>query len=211
MYFLNDILLWALRIVLPLTVWRLGRTRWLFPGFVLYLIVVSVSSWLQPEMVPIDVVVTLDILVMAAGLLTTVETIWRLFQYEPPRHRLASGFLLTLIGIMGGLIVAGVHGWAEGWELLESCRLMATASYMTVTGIGILYAIVEGVQTQYVVRRHGLLWMSLMGLSTMVSLWPKPTEESWYQLQVGYRAVMLAMLLWWPQTWRTKNVELGTR
>lgn len=196
---LNYALLWAIRLSIPFAVWRL---RWRWFCLSCYLLLVAIASFVQPGFAGQGYVAVCDVALALLGLCVTGSLVARLVR-DSERPGVVYVWLIAA-GAVAGLAVAGWHGLATGWDLMESLRLVTHTGYSVATGLAIIYVAVSmwrafrafsgESELFYRAWKNAWLWFGWMGLHTAVSLAPERNDSAWYANQIAYRTLLVAIL-----------------
>lgn len=187
----NASLLIALQIVLPLA----ALVQWRRFCFALYLLALWAHTWAMPGEASAWVVAAWDVAVAGLGLLASAEAVAHITRAS--ESRTAVRIEVVGLGFVAAVGTAGYHGLTAGWNLLESIRLSTHAGYAAACASALLYAAGWGLEVSPAHLWHGTRWAAWMGAHVAISMLPKPTYDTWWSLQVCYRLILLALLIWW--------------
>jgi len=195
---MNDILLWTLRFAYPLTTLLIRRWLIAWPLFGLYLVAVSVASWLYNPWLLKWTLIT-DAPAMLLKTAATIEVLYRIFEHEPEKHRWVVFWILMFAGLAGVSITLGIEYRSDNWDWIayKTVRAALNVGLFMAMLTGFAYGRFYGAICPVHVWRHAAIWTAYIALYASFAVIVPATEEGWLKPLAMFRTGSLMCLIAW--------------
>jgi len=183
---------WALRIAFPLALLLRWRIRWRYPCFSIYLLVGSISAWLDDDQ-GINWYWLVDTPVVLAKVAAAVEAVSGLLWAEMPERKKWFFVLLAGLVLSGAAITMRVFGWHDVWVIRRSARLMIHTGLAVALTLGMLYGRLTAMVAAPWAWRHMILLAMLFWLHVAAALY----RDDFSAAAIVFRLGLLVLLAAW--------------